>query len=148
MGKIKPPILGVAIIIFCVAAGLMLMKGQTTYTPTMPASGIPDVVAGPGITIGGSWPSYTVTANQGTLMTATSASIGGGLLLLGGCNTTDVTVSGATTGMVAIASPSTSLANGVQWQAAVISANTVRVYECALLTVTPASTTFQVRVIP
>lgn len=80
-------------------------------------------------------------------LVGTTANIGGSLLVLGGCTTGTATVAGATTSMVAVTSPQTALANGVQWQAAVTSANTVTVQECALLTVTPTSTPFNVRVI-
>lgn len=50
--------------------------------------------------------------------------------------------------MVAVTSPVNAVANGVQFQAFVSSANTVTVQECALLTITPAATAFNVRVIP
>jgi Cys-tRNA synthase (O-phospho-L-seryl-tRNA:Cys-tRNA synthase) len=90
-------------------------------------------------------PPWTYTAPV-PVLSATSGAMGGSLLALGGCNTTDVTVTGATTSMAATASPVGALASGIQWQAAVISSNTVRVYECALLSITPASTTFNIRV--
>ena len=85
----------------------------------------------------------------GPILSAVTGSISGGLTL-GTCNTATVSVPGATTGMVAMVSPAsgTSMANGIQWQAQVTSANTVTVWECGLVIVTPAATTFNVRVIP
>jgi hypothetical protein len=86
---------------------------------------------------------------SGPVLSAASGSISGGLTL-GTCNTATVNVPGATTSMAAIVSPAsgTSMANGIQWQAQVTSANTVTVWECGLLIVTPTATTFNVRVIP
>ena len=85
----------------------------------------------------------------GPILTGTSGSISGALTL-GACNTATVNVPGATTSMVAMVSPAsgTSMANGIQWQAQVTSANTVTVWECGLVIVTPNATTFNVRVIP
>jgi hypothetical protein len=132
-------------LVICIAGG-MVIHSQTQAGPAWITAGCP--TGGANITVTGTWPSCTIAGAQSALMTGTTASMGGSLLVLGGCNTTTVTVSGATTSMVAVTSPVTTLANGIQWQAAVTSANTVTVYECALLSITPASTPFNVRVIP
>lgn len=79
--------------------------------------------------------------------TVTTA-IGGSLLALGSCTTQDVTVTGATISMFAGTSPQTAQPNGVQWQAEVVSANTVRVFVCGLIAVTPASSIYNVKVFP
>lgn len=97
----------------------------------------------------GAYPQSTAGPAWSPVLGAVSGSISGGLTL-GTCNTATVSVPGATTSMVAVVSPSsgTSMANGIQWQAQVTSANTVTVWECGLVIVTPNATTFNVRVIP
>lgn len=86
-------------------------------------------------------------AGLNPVLTGTTANIGGSLLLLGGCATGTATVSGATTSMTASTSPAATQPAGVQWQAAVTSANTVTVYVCALLSITPPSSAYNVRVL-
>ena len=78
---------------------------------------------------------------------AVSSSIGGALLLLGACQSTDVTINGVTTAMTAVVSPQTDPGNAVQWQAFIKSANTVTVRICALASVTPASTVYNIKVL-
>lgn len=80
-------------------------------------------------------------------VSAATVSIGGGLLIAGGCSAGTATVSGATTSMVAVASPVTYPGDGVQWQAYVSSPNTVTVKVCGIIAITPASTTYNVRVV-
>lgn len=80
-------------------------------------------------------------------LTGTSASIGGGLLTVGTCASGTATVAGATTSMVAVASPNTYAGDGDYWVAYVSSANTVTVKVCATATLTPGATTYNVRVI-
>lgn len=132
---------------FALIGGLIYLGAQT-YIPTMGAPTAPTLGQGSNMTVTGIWPNNTVAANQGVVLTGTTANIGGSLLLLGGCSTGTASVAGATSGMVASASPVNAVANGVQFQAYVSSANTVTVQECALLTITPTATPFNVRVIP
>ena len=80
--------------------------------------------------------------------TASTASIGGSVLLAGACSTGTTNVTGATTSMVAVASPVTAQPNGVQWQAYVSSAGVVTVNVCAIVGLTPTSSVYNVRVIP
>lgn len=80
--------------------------------------------------------------------TASTASIGGSALLVGACTSGTANVTGATTSMVAVASPVTAQPNGVQWQAYVSSAGIVTVNVCAIVAITPTSSVYNVRVIP
>ena len=81
----------------------------------------------------------------------TTAAIGGGALTPGSCAAGTATVTGATSSMVASASPSadpdSTLSTGIAIYAFVSSSNTVTVRVCAIVTVTPASTTYNVAVI-
>lgn len=82
-----------------------------------------------------------------TRISAISTSIGGSALLLGQCATQDVSVPGAIKAtMVATTSPVTTQPTGVQWQAQIIADGTVRVFVCALLSVTPTASLYNVKV--
>lgn len=96
--------------------------------------------------------SYTASTNAFSCGTSnslvgTSASLGGGALLAGACASNDTTVSGATTSMVAIASPITYPGNGAVWSAQVSAANTVTTRVCATIAVTPTASVYNIRVI-
>ncbi len=113
-----------------------------------PAGG---VVAGVGSDLG----LGTVNAVNGffvngspVIYSGTSGSLGGGSLAAGACSTTNVTISGVTTSMVANVSPNTYPGNGNYWNARVSSANTVAVYVCASIAQTPTASTYNVRVTP
>jgi hypothetical protein len=82
-------------------------------------------------------------------LTGTSSSIGGSSLVAGACASATVTISGATTSMVAVASPTGGVdpGNGFVVQAMVSAANAVKVKVCALVAGTPAAATYAVRVI-
>jgi len=84
-------------------------------------------------------------------LSGTTAAIGGGALLAGQVAQGTVTIAGATTSMVATASPSSdpdsNLSTGIAIYAFVSSANTVTVRVCAIVAVTPAAVTYNVRVI-
>jgi hypothetical protein len=99
---------------------------------------------------------HTATMNSQTIATTnqlplsgTTGSIGGSALTAGQCATGTVTVTGATTSMVAAVSPAggTSPGTGYVWQGQVTSSNTVTVSVCAIAAGTPTSTTYNVRVI-
>lgn len=87
--------------------------------------------------------------NAGPVIASTTATIGGALLLLG-CTTGSASVAGATSGMVAVASPAGAInpGLGVVYNAYVSAANTVTIQVCALAALTLSSTTYNVRVIP
>lgn len=82
------------------------------------------------------------------VVSATTATIGGSLLAAGGCASATVNVTGATTSMVAVASPAGDPGSSLPVQVFVSSAGVVTVRECAILAITPAAQTFNVRVIP
>lgn len=77
----------------------------------------------------------------------TTGSIGGGALLAGACTSGTVSITGATTSMVAVASPNTYPGDGSLWNAQVTSSNTVTVRVCADVALTPTASTYNVRVI-
>lgn len=81
-------------------------------------------------------------------LTGTTASFGGGALLLGQCVSGTATVTGATTSMAASVSQAggTDIGAGLTIEAWVSSANTVTVRRCALLSITPTSQAYNVRV--
>jgi hypothetical protein len=85
------------------------------------------------------------------MMSGTTVSIGGGALLAGACASGTATVTGATVGMPAIATPSDGTnipALGTSISATVTATNTVTVNVCALLALTPAAKSYSVRVLP
>lgn len=83
-------------------------------------------------------------------LVGTTGSLGGGLLAAGGCTTTTVNVTGATTDMAVVVSPAGGVnpGSGAQFQGRVSSAGVVTVTLCALVLLTPPATTYNVRVIP
>jgi hypothetical protein len=70
-------------------------------------------------------------------LTATTASIGGSILIAGACTTGTVAVPGATTSMVALVDPQTYPGDGTIWDGQVTSAGTVTVKICAIIGITP-----------
>ncbi len=94
-----------------------------------------------------SWPQSYSSINQG--MCATSGSIGGGLLAVGANAAGTVTVPSAVVGMHCEATPTDGtdmVALGAIPTCTVTSANTVTVNVIAIITLTPASKTYNVRV--
>jgi hypothetical protein len=83
----------------------------------------------------------------GLVLTGTTGSIGGGALLAGACTSGTVSVTNATTSMVAAASPNTYPGDGVWWDAQVTASGTVTVKVCVAIALTPTSSTYNVRVI-
>lgn len=81
-------------------------------------------------------------------LSATTASIGGSILIAGACATGTVSVANSTTGMVAVASPNTYPGDGVVWDAQVTTNGTVTVKVCAIIGLTPSASTYNVRVLP
>lgn len=84
-------------------------------------------------------------------LTGTTSAIGGSVLAPGACVAGTVTITGATTAMVAVASPAAdpdaTLSTGIAIYSFVSSSNTVTVRVCALVAVTPAAVAYNVRVI-
>jgi hypothetical protein len=80
-------------------------------------------------------------------LSGTTGSVSGGLTL-GTCDTGTATVTGATTGMTAVASPVTDPGTGAIWNAWVSAPDTVTVKLCGLAILTPSATAFNVRVLP
>ena len=93
----------------------------------------------------------TAPAGFSAVLSGTTATIGGGALTPGACVAGTVTVTGATSAMVATASPSadpdSTLSTGIGIYAFVSSANTVTVRICAIVAVTPTAVTYNVRVL-
>jgi len=85
------------------------------------------------------------------VMSGTTGSIGGGLLAVGASASGTVTITGATVGMACIAQPSDGTnmyALGANVGCTVTASNTVTVNVVAIVTLTPASKTYSVRVVP
>jgi hypothetical protein len=80
-------------------------------------------------------------------LSGTSGSIGGGALIAGQCATGTLTVTGATTTMVALTDPNTYPGDGTIWDAQVTAANTVTVKVCAIIALTPTASTYNVRIL-
>jgi len=76
----------------------------------------------------------------------TTASIGGGALLVAGCTSGTITVAGAAAGMGVVVAPNTYPGDGTFWYGYVSSANTVTVKVCVVLALTPTASTYTVRV--
>jgi hypothetical protein len=80
-------------------------------------------------------------------LSGTSAGLGGSAMTVGQRITATVTVTGATTGMVPMCSPTADPGPGFIWSAFVSSANTVTVCLTAVLAGTPTATTYAVRIL-
>lgn len=78
---------------------------------------------------------------------ATTAALGGSLLLLGGCVSNTTSVPGATTSMSVNVSPSSDPGAGAVFLAFVSSAGNVLTRVCGLLTITPPSITYNIAVL-
>ena len=87
-------------------------------------------------------------SSLGTIaLSGTSASIGGGALLVNACASGTATVTGATTGMHVFGITPTTDPNGAgtqtyDWYGRVTSSNTVTIYVCALVAGTPGASTY------
>jgi len=85
------------------------------------------------------------------ILSGTTSSIGGGLLAAGASASGTATVTGAIVGMVCMAQPSDGTnmyALGANIGCTVTATNTVTVNVVAIITLTPASKTYVVRVVP
>lgn len=84
----------------------------------------------------------TITMYQG------SGTLGGSLLLAGGCQSTDVTVANAAVGMGVNINPRTDPGSGSIQYAFIKAAGIITIRVCGIIAITPASTTYDVRVFP
>lgn len=121
-----------------------LVCGTSTPTGMVVQSGA--VVAGHDV----SWQGTGQIQDTGAIpaaipLTGTSATQNPGPLTLGVCNTFTITVTGATTGQSVMVSPigGVTLGAAISVKAAITSANTVTVDECALAALTPTSAQFR-----
>jgi len=132
---------------------VVVSKHPIQYTATM--SGSHDVVCFSST----SDPNYRCPENQSQptganylpVMTGTTGSIGGGLLAVGASASGTATVTGATVGMLCIAQPSDGTdmaAVGAIVSCTVTANNTATVRVVAVVTVTPASKQYNVRILP
>ncbi len=80
-------------------------------------------------------------------LAGTTGSIGGSSLALGACTSGTVSITGATTSMAVVASPTTYPGDGMVWRPYVSAAGTVTVKVCAAVAGTPTASTYNVRVI-
>jgi hypothetical protein len=88
----------------------------------------------------------TVDSGVAAAIAGTTGSIGGGALAAGACTSGTASVTGATTSMVATASPVTYPGDAATWKAYVSAAGTVTVKVCAIVAVTPTASAYNVRV--
>jgi hypothetical protein len=141
-------------------AGLTLTGAAVNGTigATTPAAGTFSAINDTGLTAslpvftdGSKNLTSTAPAGYSAVLSGTTGSIGGSLMTAGSCVAGTATVTGATSSMVATTSPSgdpdSTLSTGVSFYAFVSSANTVTVRLCALVAVTPAAQTYNVRVL-
>lgn len=92
--------------------------------------------------------SIPTSVTLASVLTGTSASIGGGLLTAGTCATGTATVTGATTSMTAtLPQPTTYPGDGFEIYAYISAADTVTIKVCALVALTPTASTYLVKVI-
>lgn len=87
------------------------------------------------------------TGGLSPVLSGTTGSIGGGLLTAGSCTSGTVSIGSSTTSMVALADPNTYPGDGLIWDAQITSNGTATVKVCAIVALTPAASTYNVRVI-
>lgn len=123
------------------------LKAAGSHVLGLSSTGAIDVnntngTAGQVLTSGGSGAAAWADA----ALSATSVSIGGSPLIAGACATAVATVTGATTSMAVISTPATYPGDGTVWMAYVDSPDSVTVKVCAIIAVTPTSSTYNIRV--
>lgn len=92
------------------------------------------------------WQPFGVVGGTAVL-SGTSGSIGGGALLAGACSNTTVSISGLTTAMAIVTTPTAYPGDGFFWHAYASSANTATVSVCAAVAGTPSASTYNLRVL-
>ena len=93
--------------------------------------------------------SSIVTGSVGMPLSATTGSIGGSALAAATCTSGTASVTGATTGMVAAASPVAYPGDGISWRAYISTAGTATVKVCndTAGAITPTASAYNVRVV-
>ena len=81
------------------------------------------------------------------VFSGTTGSIGGSALAAGACTSGTVSITGATTSMGVVATPTTYPGDGTIWDGYVSASGTVTVKVCAIIAATPVSSTYNVRVL-
>lgn len=94
-------------------------------------------------------PDFIVSGSSISLvpLRGVTSAIGGGLLTAGSCASGTVSITGARSTMVAVATPTIYPGDGSTWSSYVSADDTVTVKVCGLITVTPTSSTYQVGVL-
>lgn len=80
-------------------------------------------------------------------LTGTTPGIGGGALLAGGCTSGTVAVTGSTTAMAVAVTPNTYPGDGTLYYGYVSTNGTVTVKVCAIVALTPVSSSYNVKVV-
>jgi len=154
-------VLIIAVVLFLTFAvsETILMRAQNSSSSASNGSGAPTGACISGSSYidsstGNGW-ACTGSAWQKTsslsVLVGTTGSIGGSLLTAGLCSTGTVSITGATPGMpvVVSASDGTNIpVLGADISGTVTSSGTVTVSVCAIVSLTPTSKTYNVRVIP
>lgn len=91
---------------------------------------------------------YPSSGSVPGVLTAVTGSIGGGVLTAGTCAAGAVSAIGSTTSMAVAVSPNSYPGDGTLFYGYVSVNNTVTVKVCALVALTPSSSTYNVRVMP
>jgi len=89
---------------------------------------------------------FAFSGTKTTVLTATTASLGGSALTAGQCVSNTTTVNGASTIMTATVTPNTYPGDGNYYFAYVSAANTVTTKVCAAVAGTPTASTYNIRV--
>lgn len=90
---------------------------------------------------------YPTSGTMQSPLTATTGTITPGVLLAGSCGSGTVAVTNSTTAMAVVASANTYPGDGVVYYAYVSANGTVTVKVCAIIGLTPAASTYNVRVV-
>lgn len=93
-------------------------------------------------------PTYVGTAQVKGVYTATSASLGGSLLTIGTCASVTSSVANVTNSMTCNATPATYPGDGNYWYCYISSANVVTTKVCAVATLTPTASLYNLRITP
>lgn len=91
---------------------------------------------------------YPSSGTVSAILTGTTGSIGGSALLAGACASGTVAVTGSTTTMTVNVTPNTYPGDGTLFYGYVSTNGTVTVKACAIIALTPTSSTYNVRVVP
>lgn len=90
---------------------------------------------------------YPASGSIAAILSATTGSIGGGVLTAGSCASGTVAVTNSTTTMTVQVTPNTYPGDGTVFFGYVSTNGTVTVKACAIVALTPTSSTYNVRVV-